>query len=102
MRDTSCVSKAVCLAHLYKVYQSNTFNNLNAGHADCGVIEPGWWSAHHLLTVLCFDVLTLQFGDTERYRQGRNMSEDPKDSGDGQRAAVLRQRAEPNKSKMGY
>jgi len=55
-----------------------------------------------LLTVLCFDVLTLQFGDTERYRQGRNMSEDPKDSGDGQRAAVLRQRAEPNKSKMGY
>ena len=49
--------------------------------------------------MLCFDVLTFRFENTERYRQGRNMNEDPKDSGDGQRAAVLRQGAGSSRPK---
>ncbi len=35
MRDKSCLSKAVCLAHLYKVYQSDSFDN----HVQRNIIE---------------------------------------------------------------
>ena len=35
--------------------------------------------------MLCFDVLMLQYEDTESYRQSRNINEDPKESCDGQR-----------------